>query len=51
MYNNHTWYKIFILSSGDTHVLETAPATPPATKFLIWLMVSLSLSVFEGVSP
>ena len=27
-----TWYNIFNLSSGDTTVLDTAPATPPARK-------------------
>jgi len=27
-----TWYKIFNLSRGETTVLETAPATPPAQK-------------------
>jgi hypothetical protein len=27
-----TWNKIFNLSSGETTVLETAPAMPPAQK-------------------
>lgn len=27
-------YMIFILSSGDTHVLDTAPAMPPARNFI-----------------
>lgn len=27
-----TWYRIFNLSRGDTTVLDTAPATPPAQK-------------------
>ena len=34
---SHTWNSIFVRSRGDTHVRDTAPATPPAVKFFIWL--------------
>ena len=42
-----TWRRIFSLSKGETRVLETAPATPPARKdatkgcetaYRIWIM-------------
>lgn len=53
-----TWYSIFIRSRGDTQVRDTAPATPPANRYLICFIVSLSrnevLSCFvfgEGLSP
>ena len=32
-----TWNSIFVRSRGDTHVLDTVPATPPAARFFKWL--------------
>ena len=43
-----TWNMILILSSGAVHVLDTAPARPPATRWRHHMPVLRSLLVNSG---